>query len=362
MSQSRRSSPRAANRVPIVLAAAGLVLAALVGALVFALGSPSARPAAPTATELPRPSTASSASVPVELARDGGARTAEAEPVVPAPAPAAKRALRGRVVADGEGVPNAEVVLVPRGDGADLRAQLRVRTGPDGAFHFDDVLAGAGVVLKTTHAGFAPLSLPVADPGAEEVVLALSRDSRLRARITGEVVFEDGTPAAGADVAFGRQAARTDGSGRFELALTTDAAADEPLVARHAGLVPARIERFGARVVAARPVQAAGVAPGGAASVPEVSGVRLVLGGRSLAITGTVLDGSGRPAKGWRVELANAGGADEVSRTDRQGRFVLSGLAPGAHVLRARGPRPEDVVDSEPLEAGARDVVITAPR
>ncbi|MBK7877880.1 MAG: carboxypeptidase regulatory-like domain-containing protein [Planctomycetes bacterium] len=94
----------------------------------------------------------------------------------------------------------------------------------------------------------------------------------------------------------------------------------------------------------------------------ELHGVRLVLGGPALAIAGTVLDANGRPAKGWRVALQGASATRDAARTDRQGRFVLSGLVPGAHVLRAWSTTTDDAFESEPVEAGARDVVLARSR
>lgn len=382
MHSTRRSPSRPGRRTRGLLLASGLLLGVLVAILAVNLG-PTA-PSTPTRSlsfasdpELER----AAARAPADVVRPELER-AQATPssaASSAPASVPTRAVRGRVVADGEAVADAEVALLVRSkaeatDGAGSETARRARTGRDGTFVFDAVPGDAQFVLKAAHAGFAPLARSLDGATEEELVLELAPDARIRARITGEVVLEDGSPAAGADVAYGRQSTRADGAGKFELEVADLASADAPLVARHAGLVAARIENFGARLTApggaersalaagvGTPHRADGVAATNRANVQELHGIRLVLGGRALAITGRVLDADGRPAKGWRVELRDGSSSEDAGRTDRQGRFVLGGLAPGAHVLRARGTRPGETLESDPIDAGARDVEL-APR
>jgi len=167
-------------------------------------------------------------------------------------------------------------------------------------------------------------------------------------RVTGIVLRPEGEAASGARVVLGRQHARCDARGRFELVLAGDEGRAD-LVAFEPGREPALHPAFGASLGA------------GGEHV-----VRLVLGAETLTLSGSVTDADGRPLKGWTVELD---GADVLAdfrlredvRTDADGRFELSDVPAGVHVLRAWRDRRELAFRSAPTSAGESGITIVVP-
>lgn len=167
------------------------------------------------------------------------------------------------------------------------------------------------------------------------------------AHLRGFVLRPDGEPALEARVVLGLQHGSCDREGRFELALG-DEPGDGDLIAFLPGFEPAL-----------RPSFAANLAPGHDAEV------RLVLGPPTLTIAGTVVDRLGAPLKNWTVELDDLDpladlGLRERMRSDGDGRFVLSDVASGVHVVRAWKERVEASYRSLPVESGATNVSIVA--
>jgi hypothetical protein len=188
----------------------------------------------------------------------------------------------------------------------------------------------------------------LADEGADALVPAKAPAAPERRpepkveRLTGLVVLADGAPAAGARVKLGGQSTRAGSDGRFELALAAELA-DADLVAHLAGFEPAFLPRFGL-------------------SAHEV---RLVLGPETLALTGTVVDASGAPLKGWSVELDGLDalrdhGLREPVRTDQDGRFVLTDVPSGVHVVRTWKESRERAALSGPAVPGEMGLTIVA--
>jgi len=166
-----------------------------------------------------------------------------------------------------------------------------------------------------------------------------------RARLEGLVLRPDGEPAARAQVLLGTLRVECEADGSFELQLPGDLDGAD-LVAWEPGFE-----------LALRPAFGASLASSGA------SHVRLVLGAETLTLEGTVQQEDGTPAPGWTVEpdgldpLA-AFGLRAPVRSDESGRFVLSDLAAGSHVLRAWKDSPRAAFRSTPAAAGATGVVI----
>lgn len=221
------------------------------------------------------------------------------------------------------------------------------------------------------------------EPASTAPAAARSGDPPLALR--GRVLFRDGSAAAGARVQLGPYSTSTDAGGRFELALDQDAYAErrlragrpvrmEPidpgtaLVAILDGWVPAVLAEAGARVesaLARRP--RGGVEP-----------VELVLGGRALEISGTLLERTGVAAEGWRIALLDgtpayrdeyrpftveelASGVDTHVETKADGRFVFRGLsADRSYRVRAWNQHTLEQLVSEPIAAGTLDVVLRA--
>ena len=160
------------------------------------------------------------------------------------------------------------------------------------------------------------------------------------ARIDGQVLHLDGSPAPSALVRLGVAETRTDNDGRFVLDLASPSEAD--LVAFEPGFAPCIRPAYGAGLVAGE------------------DHTRLVLGEPTLAITGQVVDAEGKPLAGWSVELEGidplaALGLRSAARTDRAGRFTLTDVPAGLQILRALKDGHAPVL-STPVDAGASGV------
>jgi hypothetical protein len=93
--------------------------------------------------------------------------------------------------------------------------------------------------------------------------------------------------------------------------------------------------------------------------------VRLVLGAETLSLSGRVIARDDRPLKRWVVELDGPDvlqdyGLREEVRTDGDGRFVLSDVPAGVHVVRAWRERRELAYRSAPASAGEVGLTIVA--
>jgi hypothetical protein len=170
-----------------------------------------------------------------------------------------------------------------------------------------------------------------------------------RARLVGLVLRPDGEPAGRAQVVLGTLRAECEADGSFELQLPGDLGGAD-LVAWEPGLEPTVRPAFGASL-------AGGLVAGGA------SHVRLVLGGETLTLEGTVQHEDGTPAVGWTVELDGldplaAFGLRAPVRSDESGRFVLAELPAGSHVLRVWKDSPRAAFRSSPAAAGATGLTI----
>lgn len=186
----------------------------------------------------------------------------------------------------------------------------------------------------------APPTAPQAEPSPARSTQAP------RAVLTGLVLRPDGELAAGARVKLGGQQTRSSAEGRFELDLSAaDGSAD--LIAHLPGYEPAVLLRF-------------------VASAGLQREVHLTLGPQALALSGTVIDPSGQPLKGWTVELDGPDplrdhGLREPARTDLEGRFVLNDVPAGIHVVRAWKAQGDVATFSRPIAAGEPGLTIVAP-
>ncbi|MEZ4426950.1 MAG: carboxypeptidase regulatory-like domain-containing protein [Nannocystaceae bacterium] len=221
------------------------------------------------------------------------------------------RIVRGRVVIGGrdETCPYAQVQLIDDARGRDLEA----RADGEGAVEFAAVLPGEYQVEVTCegYAGGEEARLTVGDvdpPTQQWSVL-------VGAALEGEVVAADDAAVAGAHV---RVAAR-EGAGRAPVAARADE--DGRFVVR--GLAEGTYL-----------VEAAAVGHGAAdkAVVALEDGaterVRLVLS-QGGGLRGRVVEPDRAPVARVAVEALGAG-PSAVTRTDDEGRFTISGLAPGS--------------------------------
>jgi hypothetical protein len=95
--------------------------------------------------------------------------------------------------------------------------------------------------------------------------------------------------------------------------------------------------------------------------------VRLVLGPETLVLEGSVIGTDGRAAIGWTVELDGfdplaSFGLREPVRTDDDGRFVLTDVPDGTHLVRAWKTNPRAAFRSPPAASGTSGLtIVVAP-
>lgn len=281
-------------------------------------------------------------------------------------------AVAGRVVdPDGIGLAGADLrVDVPVQDlagSAELlaltqREEWRATSGEDGRFALQRVPAVDSGRLVASLRGYEPARVALPRASADDLVIELAPLVDSGPGVSGRVVFSDGAAAPGATVTLGSARTRSGADGAFDLRFDSATPADR-LVAVLPGLQPAVEPDFGAEVERrGAPIQ----------------GVRLVLGPATLTIAGRILDERGEPCPGWRVAVLDGTPIDSLStagpraedlaterggpvRTGKDGSFVVGGLAARAYVLRAFRTQPPAQIVSEPIQAGARDVVLRLP-
>jgi hypothetical protein len=264
---------------------------------------------------------------------------------------------RGKVVgADDKPVASARVTL-GRVSGPEAF------TGLDGRYVLHDVPAHRGTLTTLAKmSGFMEqetTGFVVPEGGdVEAPILRLSRGITL----TGVVRRSGGTPAASAKVRIddGPRSTRTDAEGRFEFGAIPIAAGVTLLVSSADAATTRRT------VPLAKPQPASRDDSVTMEAAPHVS-VEIVLR-PATERSGTVKDAAGKPVAGARVEtvgeIVGADGDDAFfegrnAETDAQGRFVLSGLPPGAirvHV-RAEGFR----IGSADLTGRDADIPLVPP-
>lgn len=238
------------------------------------------------------------------------------------------------VVSDeaGNPVPNAYVTCSPhRNPGARPTPALSRpegdRTDVEGKFRIEKLTPGV-YDLGARADGFAEATLDTVDAGATRVRITLSPGLS----IEGRVLFPSGKPAANVSVTAqaegGRgRGGRTDGEGHFEITELPD------------GIYRLTVSGNGFRF-----------GPGGAQTDRESfrdttlegisAGTRdlLIRLDAGLSIGGVVVDEQGSPVANGFVFATGPDNSRSFARTDEQGRFELSGLAPGKFRLQANVP------------------------
>lgn len=279
------------------------------------------------------------------------------------------RSLRGQVT-DVDGVPLSGVevstlTLMLDGfplslDGTWMPWPRRVHTDARGYFALDHAPASPSVPVLFHKKGYrAHKRRCLGESGP--VLVALTPLSAEHPHLTGIVVDAGGRAVGGVVVTAGyREKTTTSSTGEFEL----------PWDGRSRQLVAAKT----------------GYQPAVAAGLHAASGERplvLTLRGPPLSIGGTVVGADGVPVEGMLVALVDGtplgfagtaemstveGSVDQalrdrgaVAATDARGRFVVPGLADRAYRLCVFDPETALAVETEPIAAGARDVVVRIP-
>jgi hypothetical protein len=259
------------------------------------------------------------------LVADDGAPP-PAAPAAPAAPPAPDRGTSIRGVAvdpDGQPVPGAEIAAARDGE----RRPARAVSDGSGAFVLPAVPVPdgqEGYLVGVRAEGFAPALAGDVRPGGPNLRIVLRRGVRIRGRVTEP----SGAPCAGARV---RVALRFPGVakplGGFE------ATADEDGRYRFQGLSPVE-----GTIEATYRGSSSGERPVHPPATGNETGIDLTIdvGG---TLEGTVRGTDGSPLAGVNVSAVPTGKRGATfARTDGQGRYVLRGLEPVPHDVRASDP------------------------
>jgi RNA polymerase sigma factor (sigma-70 family) len=321
----------------------------------------------------------------VSAESDPGAAGGAAEHVIVV---APRISLGGRVVGpDGRPLAAAEVRIRPRDDirsstglvlDAAVGGEWSATTDEHGEFQLPAAPAIERSSLVAELQGYEPswIDLPSVDDLGLDFVL---RPHRERDRhLLGRVVDELGRPVEGAHVALvgateALMAVTTNAHGRFDVALTPDAAGATAISALSKGRLPAQLACVGP--------------PLERDSWPDP--LVLVLDRSPLSIEGLVLDADGRPVPNARLDpldgtsfgmveaeisgtrfwtsrgveslLGDAGLGDRI-QAGADGRFRIGGLLPRAYRYEVSDPRTLEAAVSAPIEAGRTGVEIRLGR
>lgn len=237
-----------------------------------------------------------------------------------------------------------------------------VRTKADGTFRIARAPVVPGAHLLARFTGLQGDARPIPDRSEEDLLIQLKEAPPIDTVLEGIVVHEDDTPALGARVHLGGAAeVQVDAEGRFRLPLQK-VYAHTPLVATLAGFQPAVVPDYDAVL------ESTDLHP---------PSLRLVLGPAPLEISGRVVAKDGTPLSAWTVGLLDplvltpnrtpsltaeklTANADPKCVTRENGRFRIEGLRNVAYRLQAWS-REGAVIYSDPIQAGAQDVVLELP-
>lgn len=296
----------------------------------------------------------------------GSATTLAEALVVVAP----RIALSGRVLDESrQPLRDAAVrIRLPRGFGtefglaldASLPMSWETISAADGRFAFAAAPAVEGATLDASLSGFEPASLELPSQSRDELEIVLARPGDDSGTVRGIVLDAKGSALAHARVALGNACVTSDERGRFEI----DGGGDPRptrLTAVFAGFEPGLLDLEGEHW-------------------PDPAILRL--GGATRSIRGVVLDPAGHALSGARVWLADPTpfgvvhgeplhveplSKDDDQRfwsyvaSDAEGRFEIGGLMAREYRLRVHDLVTLLETTSEPIAAGASDVVLRMP-
>lgn len=237
-------------------------------------------------------------------------------------------------------------------------------TDSDGMFHLHGVPDLAETTLEVSAEGYWPRALSLEKPEAGSLEIVLRSNEYPKPRITGRVTDETGDPVADADVSYGNRVVKSDALGKFAIDVNMHGEGI-PLVARKAGYQLAVLADCW-KLVGER---------GGL-----VEGLELKLAKGERSIQGKLVDSKDRPLSGFRILIADATrtvfdedtyrwgfaelpppDAQNSVRTNRRGEFRLDGLSARTYRLIAVHEQSFANLESLPIEAGAKGVVLRMP-
>lgn len=262
-------------------------------------------------------------------------------------------------------VPATILAGFPRApDGTQEAARWSQGCDERGGFVLKRACTVAGTQVVAARAGFLTARTPMPPDGRTPLRIVLARDPEAEQNaLTGVVVRASGSPAERALVLLGDARAKCDERGAFRLLPPTVLNDDLPLVATESGSQAAVVPSFG-RVVRH--------------ATEGLEPVRLVLGPEPLSIRGRVLDEVGGPLEGATVSLVDpvvvdlfaprtvtaeglVSGALVPVQTSANGAFEITGLSERDYRLQVFDRDRLGHLETDPIRAGANDVVIAFP-
>lgn len=229
----------------------------------------------------------------------------------------------------------------------------------DGSFRLGEMPRQSVLRVGASKRGYTYVSRLTSDIHGPVRWEMRSKPKRKQEVLTGIVRLADGLPVFKARVVFGQTAGITDELGQFSMP-NQGYSANTPLIAYLRGHQAAIRPRFGEQLQAN----------------PELAhDLALQLGPETLSISGRVLDADGKPLKNvvmilvdgvrdgssiqW-IESSLAGQQPKGERTDRSGAFTLNGLSDRTYNVHAVDEKNRMVLESGPIQAGTKDVVLRA--
>lgn len=316
------------------------------------------------------------------------------------PAPGGTARIRGRVVQAGATTPIRRAMVTLSGEQNLTRI---VTTDADGRYEISELPAGRfnltvtkGGYVSTSYGQRRPFETPrpvvlAAGQVLERIDIGLPQGGV----IVGRVLDRSGEPAVGADIGVERYQYAPDGQRKLTR-VAVSAVVDDRGAFRVFGLPPGEyVVNANIRQRPSLPGTASAGAPvvanlltyfPGTPNAAEAGVIVLGIGeeapvqfsmvsGRLGAVSGTVLDSSGRTGAGAEIALAttSAGGqwsSRGVGAAGADGTFTIPRVPPGEHLVQVRlAPRPGGVAEQEvatvPIAANGTNIeglqVTTAP-
>ncbi|MHC5049725.1 MAG: carboxypeptidase regulatory-like domain-containing protein [Planctomycetota bacterium] len=255
-------------------------------------------------------------------------------------------AVAGRV-ADSAGRPVAGAMVNVLG-----RMEDWVVSGEEGEFTLYGVSTDGGARITATHGEYLTANADELRLRAGELFEGLELVMRRGGSVRGQVVTTENEPAEGVTV--GLKVIEAEAGASDILDPTTDA---------QGAFLISRVPPGRYRVVVRDRSESSSQEVELGAEGALVDDVLVVLSATA-PIEGRVQDASGTPVRGAVVEAFSAGTASEPARstvTEKDGSFSLAGLPEGEYRVRSRLPIGGPQVASEPVAAGASDLVLELP-
>ena len=236
--------------------------------------------------------------------------------------------ITGRITRAGKPVDGVEVGLRNEGGGMNNRA---ARSEHDGRYEIRDVVAGTYRVYAESKREGAFTQGPTVIVTKGENRTGVDIEMELAGSIAGVVVDQNDAPVAGVVVTFSLLAGRD-----FGFATTAEDGTFKATALSGGGEYVYQVQPSQRSSITHPPAVGKRHPPIAVRDgATHVTGVRIKIRREQLAITGRVLDASGKPIAGARVEIEPAVYAGQPSMSDDTGAFTIRGLPVGTYQLAA---------------------------